>query len=189
MDTNPLPRAATAFVAAALLLGSLVPDTAHARRGGLVGAMIGGAAGHGAAAATGRKTYDERTLRPEQLKACLVSANEIDAAGEALDADRASIEQRRAALRDADEALRADAGRPPAQRASREPIDARRRALQAQGKALNGDIETFNAKLAAVRPQQQAFATGCAGKRFYPSDLAGVAPSLPFDVAAYTARR
>lgn len=183
LRTNPaLDRAATAAVA--VLLG-LSAATADARPGSLVGALVGGAAAPVSAALGGRRSYDANTLRPEQLRLCLVSAHEIDEGGGRLDADRTSIERRATELHAAFDSLRADAARPGAKRAA---IEQRSKALVQAEQALKVDIDAYNGALQALRARQQTFRTGCVGKRYHRADVVDLAPSLPFDVAAYTKR-
>ena len=142
----------------------------------------------------GKKTYDQDTLKPEELKECIVVAHRYDdrEAHRPFDADE--ITRTREELKKEGEQIKAaiDA-------AQKEPVS------EEQAKKLNQRSSDYNAKLdefnlrvntanlnaktynGAQKQDFAAFNDQCAGKRFYKSDLEAVRPTLEFDISGILA--
>ena len=166
---------------------------AAAQKRGLVGALLG--AGAGAAAASSRsgpepaKTYGPSDLRPEALKTCLVTAYKLDESEEemgksskALDSEAEGIKKNRAALE-------RDSKKDFPDQAQVDKFNARVDAHKVKVAAYNKKINDYEARRVARGKDVDTFNKGCAGKRYYTSDLASIQSSLPFDPAKYAAKK
>lgn len=167
---------------------------AHAQKKGLLGALLGAGAtaARGASApssSSAPKTYDAKTLRPEALKACLVSAHDIDESEPKRAAEKKRLEGERAWLDKEEAALVASAKKPAESQADLERHKRRVEAWKKRLGAFNKAVDAYNAVLARDKSALAAFNADCAGKSYYSSDLAAIEKDLPFSTAGHVAKK
>lgn len=180
------PVRAVALLAALLIAANAVP--AYAQKKGLVGALLGAGAG-AAKASSGKKSYGPDTLKPEALKSCLIAAHDLDEGEPKRTAEKKKLEAESAWLDKEEGSLKASAKKPAVDQAE---VDRHRARVDAYKKRLavyNKSVDEYNATLDKDKAARTRFNSGCAGKSYYPSDLATIQPQLPFSTAEYTTRK
>ena len=179
---------------ALLLVASVFsPPSAEAQKRGLVGALLGaGATAVSTGALSGSeaaKTYGPNDLRPEVLTTCMISAYRLDESEAALDKVAVGLEKESASIDKEQAALARDGKREFTEQADVDKYNAHARAQKARVAAYNAKIESYNERRVARKKGTEAFNGQCAGKRYYPSDLAAIQGQLPFDPAKYSAKK
>lgn len=135
---------------------------------GVFGTMIGVAPAPG-----GERKYDAATLRPADLKSCLVDAYSIDKADELFDAERPRV------AKDRDELDRlAEAAK------DKRPGDPAKVELRAKAREHNAHVASLNARVAYAQEARDRFSKQCKGRRYYLPDLQAVRNELPTEIAA-----
>jgi hypothetical protein len=172
---------------AALVAAGLVSANASA---GLLEKLLAPAIGVKAGFSEGKKTYDEDTLKPDELMNCIIKAHDIDSRTGQTPEESAALQKERAALNEEGKALIAKI-----EKTKDEPLDDNGAArLNAEKEAYVEKQKAFNARAGDVNSQAQArdkamradinnFIDTCSGRRFFNSDLAAVRPKLPFDIS------
>jgi hypothetical protein len=169
-----MARLLTVPLAAATIL--FLSGVAEARKGGFLSGLAGGAArsaAKGGGGASAVKSYDENTLRPDALEACVRQARSMDERADGIDKRRAAVdaEEQRIAKRKAEiEQERAAAKNNAAIRRVNASIEAYNKELQAYRdltKGFNDEVQAHNAVVADYRGK-------CSGKRYYQSDMDAV---------------
>jgi hypothetical protein len=192
-NTKPSPkpdihavRLSSRFAAAALLIAGLASANAGA---GVLEKLLAPAVGTKPGFSEGKKTYDEDTLKPDELKTCIINAHDIDERAATQAADSAALTKERDQLLQFGATVKAAVE------------ESKKRSLTPEESAkLNADIATYqkqetdfnahareaNSKGPEYAKQRNAaidaFSDLCNGKHFYKSDLNAVRPSLPFDI-------
>ena len=124
-------------------------------------------------AAGGERKYDPLTLKPADLKGCLVDAYSIDVADGLFEAMRPKIEEERAELVRLRDAAR---GKPTGQSAAAETE------LRAKAQVFNAKVAALNARVAYVQDARDRFSKLCKGMRYYSDDFTAVWRQLPVEV-------
>jgi len=150
-----------------VLAGVLVAGAAQA---GVFGTMTGASAPPSA-----ERRYDAVTIKPEDLKSCLVDAYSIDVADALFEAERPRIEEERAELQRLREAAR---GKPTTAGAASEAQ------LRAKAQVFNARVAALNSRVAYAQDARDRFSKACKGRKYYFEDLAAVRGALPAEIAA-----
>jgi hypothetical protein len=142
----------------------------------------------------GKKTYDEDTLKPEELKECILIAHRYDDREAHRPFDPDEITKAREELKKEGDQIKAaiDAANDPKRQEplSKEEADK----LNKRSTEYNAKLDEFNVRVntanlnaktynGAQKQDCAAFNDQCAGKRFYKSDLEAVRPTLEFDIS------
>jgi len=172
----------------AALCVAAIAAPAHAQKRGLVGALLGAGAG-AAKASAGKKSYGPDTLKPEELKTCLVAAHDLDEGEPKRAAEKKKLDAESAWIDREEASLKADAKKPAADQSEVDRHKARVDAYRKRLAAHNKSVASYNATLDKDKAARTTFNTGCAGKSYYPSDLAAIQPQLPFSTAEYTTKK
>jgi hypothetical protein len=142
----------------------------------------------------GKKTYDEDTLKPDELKECINIAHRYDDREAHRPFDAEEITKTREELKKEGEQIKAaiDA-------AQKEPVsEEQAKKLNQRSSEYNAKLDEFNTRVntanlnaktynGAQKQDFSAFNDQCAGKRFYKSDLETVRPTLEFDISGILA--
>jgi hypothetical protein len=143
----------------------LAPDSAQAS---VLEHMTGASAPPGT-----ERRYDVVTLRPADLKSCLVDAYSIDTSDALFEAARPKVEEEREELKKLREEAR---GKPSTEAAA---ADAQ---LRVRAQAFNARIAALNSQVAYAQEARDRFSRNCKGRRYYFDDLARVRNELPVEV-------
>ena len=154
-----------AFATSALAAILVVAGGAHA---GVLSTMTGAAAEPNA-----ERKYDTLTLKPADLKSCVVDAYSIDVSDALFDAERPKVEEERAELHRLREAAR---GKPSNASAASEAE------LRQKAQAFNARIAALNSRVAYAQDARDRFSRVCKGRRYYFDDLASVRRQLPREI-------
>jgi hypothetical protein len=187
----PVVRAAHVRPALAIVLflsASLVNFNAGA---GILDKLLAPAVGTKPGFSEGKKTYDEDTLKPEELKVCVINAHDIDERAAVLAADSAAITKEREQLLQFGTTVKAAVEESKKKSLTPEEtakLKADVAAYQKQEADFNTHAREANSKGQEYTKQRNAaidaFSDACSGKHFYKSDLNAIRPSLPFDITA-----
>ena len=157
---------------------------------GLLEKLLAPAVGTKPGFSEGKKTYDEDTLKPDELMTCVIKAHDIDERDahkpkdiEALAAERDTLNASAVQLKkDIDAAKESPVTEEQAKKLNERIAD-----YKAQEAAFNERSKTANINAKGFSQAQAAdvnvFRDLCAGRRFYKSDLETVRPKLPFDIS------
>jgi hypothetical protein len=161
---------------------------------GLLEKLLAPAIGVKAGFSEGKKTYNEDTLKPDELMDCIIKAHDIDARSGESPEDTASIEKERVQLNEEGKALIAEIEKTkdvPLDDTGAAKLNAKKAAYVEKQQAFNARAGDVNAKALArdkaVRTEVNNFIDTCSGRRFFNSDLAAVRPKLPFDISGILA--
>jgi len=146
-------------------LALLAPAPAAA---GVLSTMTGASAPAGA-----ERRYDTVTLRPADLKSCLVDVYSIDVADALFDSQRPAVEQEREELRK----LRDAAGAKPSTETAAVAAE-----LRARAQAFNARVAMLNSRVAYAQEARDRFSRNCKGRRYYFEDLHLVRDELPREI-------
>ncbi len=124
-------------------------------------------------AAGGERKYDPLTLKPGDLKGCLVDAYSIDTADELFEGERPRVEQERDGLRKLRDAV---AGKPSTDKAAAETE------LRARSTAFNERIAALNSRVAYAQDARDRFSRVCKGMRYYSDDFTAARRQLPVEI-------
>lgn len=149
------------------LATTLVAGAAHA---GVFGTMTGTSAPAGA-----QRKYDVMTLKPVDLKSCVVDAYSIDVADALFETQRPKVEEDRAELERLREAAR---GKPTNASAAAETE------LRMKAQAFNARVAALNSRVAYAQDARDRFSRTCKGRKYYFQDLAAMQGELPPEIAA-----
>ena len=128
----------------------------------------------GASAPPGaERRYDVVTLRPADLKSCLVDAYSIDTSDALFDAMRPKLEEEREELKKLRDEAR---GKPSTETAAAEAK------LKARAQAFNAKVAALNSEVAYAQEARDRFSRNCKGRRYYFEDLSQVRNELPVEV-------
>ena len=138
----------------------------------------------------GKKTYDEDTLKPEELKECIVIAHRYDDREAHRPFDPDEITKARDDLKKEGDQIKAEI-----EAAQKNPVsEEQAKKLNQRSTEYNVKLDEFNLRVntanlnaktynGAQKQDFTAFNNECAGKRFYKSDLETVRPTLDFDIS------
>jgi hypothetical protein len=182
--------AARALPALALLACCLASANASA---GLLDKLLAPVSGPAPAGfSEGKKVYNEDTFKPEELKACIIKARELDqAVSQQTPEEVAALEKERQALsaeaKELAAAAEASKDNPlPEDQAAK--LNERIKVYGERQKAFNEKINAVNSKAVdkskSLVAQRNDFIDNCSGRRIYRSDLEAIRPSLPFDISS-----
>lgn len=152
-----------ALAAAALALAALPAGA------GVFSTMTGASAPPGGA----ERKYDVATLRPEDLRSCLVDAYTIDTTDALFELQRPKVEEEREELKKLRDAAR---GKPTGEAAAADTE------LRARAQAFNARIAMLNSQVAYAQETRERFSRNCKGRRYYFEDLTVVRDRLPVEV-------
>ena len=155
-------RILAAAVCSAALLAS------GAAQAGVFGTMTGASAPPGA-----ERKYDALTMKPVELKSCLVDAYSIDTTDGLFEMMRPKIEQERAELERLREAAR---GKPTTASAASEAE------LRAKAQMFNAKVAALNGEVAYATDARDRFSKTCKGRKYYFDDLRAVRDELPAEI-------
>jgi hypothetical protein len=170
------------------LVGTSEANAQSRRGGGLVRALFGAgvaALGKSGSAKPSEKDYGERTLRPSQLKSCLVTAHRLDLLVAELDSDAAKFDSENESI-----------GRTKAEleRASRIPAisqleidDFNRRVdrFNTHVRTQKYAVEIYNHRVNANSREIDNWNGNCVDRRFFMFDLDSMKADLPFNISQY----
>jgi len=151
------------------MLAAALTFAASPAMAGVLSTMTGTPAPQGGA----ERKYDIATLRPEDLKSCLVDVYSIDAADAVFDEARPRLEQEREELKKLRDVAR---GKPSSDAAA---ADAE---LRSRTQAFNAHVGTLNSRVAYAQEARDRFSRNCKGRRYYVEDLIAVRNRLPAEV-------
>jgi hypothetical protein len=161
-----------------------------AANAGMLEKLLAPAVGTKPGFSEGKKTYDEDTLKPEELMECVIKAHDIDERDLHKPKDVDQLAKERDQLNETATKLKADI-----EAAKNAPI------VEEQAKKLNERIADYKAKEADFNERSRtaninvtgfskaqnadinSFRDVCAGRRFFKSDLESIRPKLPFDIS------
>jgi hypothetical protein len=149
----------------------MVAGVAHA---GVLGTMTGASTPPAA-----ERKYDAFTMKPADLKSCIVDAYSIDAADALFEMERPKVEEERAELARLRDAAR---GKPTNASASAETE------LRAKAQAFNARIAALNSRVAYAQDARDRFSKTCKGRKYYFEDLSALRDDLPAEVRAIIPR-
>ena len=141
---------------------------AGAAQAGVFSTMTGAAAPQG-----GERKYDALTMKPAELKSCVVDAYSIDIADALFEAQRPQVEEERAELHRLREAAR---GKPTSASAASETE------LRAKAQVFNAKVAALNSRVAYAQEARDRFSKVCKGRKYYFDDLASVRRQLPVEI-------
>lgn len=147
---------------------------AAAQAAGVFATMTGASAPPSA-----ERKYDALTLRPVDLKSCLVDAYSIDTSDALFDMERPKIEGARAELHRLRESAR---GKPTRESAAAEAQ------LRAKAQAFNARVAMLNGRVAYAQDARDRFSKACKGRKYYFEDLASIRNDLPAEIGAILAK-
>jgi len=146
-----------------------VAATISGAKAGLLDSMFGTAARAAAnSSAGGKKVYREKTLRPGELKNCILDAYKIDNMNLEIEGDVGPLDKERAELNAAKQRLR---GKPETDKGV---ID-----YHAKVKAFNERLDSIKTKVAAEKTLHDRFTANCNEKVFFQSDVKAVLSEMP----------
>jgi hypothetical protein len=119
------------------------------------------------------RKYDPLTLKPAELKSCLVDAYSIDAADALFEAERPRVEEEREELKKLREASLAKPS------SSTVAADAE---LRERSRAFNTKIASLNSRVAYAQDARDRFSKHCKGRRYYADDFTMARRALPVEV-------
>ena len=152
-------------VTVALAAAFLAAGAAHA---GVFGTMTGASAPAGA-----ERKYDAVTMKPAELKSCVVDAYSIDTTDALFEMMRPKIEEERAELQRLREAAQ---GKPTSASAASEAE------LRAKAQVFNAKVAALNGQVAYASEARERFSKTCKGRRYYFEDLSAVRGELPAEI-------
>jgi hypothetical protein len=129
---------------------------------------------------TGERKYDAMTLKPIDVKSCIVDAYSIDVADALFEAMRPQVEQEREELRKLGEAAR---GKPTSASAAAETQ------LRMKAQAFNAKVAALNARVAYAQDARDRFSRVCKGRKYYVEDLDSVRGDLPREIREIVPKR
>jgi hypothetical protein len=198
ISSTPTPRHAlrqpalrTVFGASLFLAAGFASFDASA---GYLDKLLAPAVGTKPGFSEGKKTYDEDTLKPEELKTCVIKAHDIDERAEQKTGDTENLAKQKeelsvlaTSIKEAIEAAKKDA----ISEEQAKKLNDRVAEYKAKEAAFNAAVDAANSRSKAHAAAQNAdleqFRDLCAGRRFYKSDLESVRPTLPFDISGILA--
>ena len=145
-----------------------VAFAAVAAHAGVFGTMTGAAAPPGA-----ERKYDAATIKPADLKSCIVDAYSIDTTDALFEMMRPKIEEERAELHRLREAAR---GKPTTESAAAETE------LRAKAQVFNAKVAALNGQVAYAQEARDRFSKSCKGRKYYFEDLRAVRGELPVEI-------
>jgi hypothetical protein len=137
---------------------------------GVFGTMTGASAPPSA-----DRKYDAATLRPADLKSCLVDAYSIDVADALFEAERPTVELEREELKKLQEAT---AGKPTGASAAASTE------LRMKAQKFNARVAALNSRVAYAQEARDRFSKTCKGRKYYFEDVAAVRGELPPEIAS-----
>jgi hypothetical protein len=159
------------FCNSLLAMGLLAAGTVHA---GVLGTMTGAPV-----APNAERKYDAITLKPMDLKSCVVDAYSIDTADALFEMERPRMEETRAELERLRETAR---GKPTNASAAAETE------LRAKAQAFNARIAALNSRVAYAQDARDRFSKTCKGRKYYFEDLSALRDDLPSEIRAIIPR-
>ena len=141
---------------------------AGAAQAGVFATMTGTSAAEGA-----ERKYDTLTMKPAELKSCVVDAYSIDVADALFEAQRPQVEEERAELHRLREAAR---GKPTTGSAASETE------LRAKAQLFNAKVAALNSRVAYAQDARDRFSRTCKGRKYYFDDLRAVRRELPVEI-------
>jgi hypothetical protein len=151
-----------------LLLIAAALAAAASAQAGVLSTMTGAKAPPG-----DERKYDPLTLKPAELKSCLVDAYSIDVADALFEAERPRVEEEREELKKLREASLAK----PSSSAVAADTE-----LRLKSRAFNAKIAALNSRVAYAQDARDRFSRTCKGRRYFFEDLAAVRRELPVEV-------
>ena len=148
-----------------ILAAAVFAASAHA---GVFGTMTGASA-----PPSGERKYDAMTLKPDDLKSCIVDAYSIDFTDALFEMQRPKIEEERAELQRLREAAR---GKPTSESAAAETQ------LRAKAQMFNAKIAALNSNVAYAQDARDRFSKACKGRKYFFEDLTGLRDQLPAEI-------
>lgn len=139
-----------------------------AAQAGVFGTMTGASAPPG-----GELRYDAVTMKPAELKSCVVDAYTIDTTDGVFEAMRPKIEEERAELQRLRELAR---GKPTTASAASE------NELRAKAQMFNAKVAALNGQVAYAQEARERFSKACKGRKYYFEDLRAVRGELPAEI-------
>ena len=156
---------------------------------GILDKLLAPAVGTKEGFSEGKKTYDEDTLKPEELKSCVIKAHDLDAGSATWASQTAALNKERDELNQMSAAIMAtieDSKKHPLPQDEMDKLKADTADYKEKEAIFNRHVRESNAKAKDFAKEHNAaidaFSDACAGKRFYKSDLNTVRPNLPFDI-------
>ena len=125
------------------------------------------------APADGQRKYDVMTLKPADLKSCLVDAYSIDVADALFEAERPKLDEARAELNKLKEAA---SGKPTSASAGAETE------LRAKAQVFNARVAALNSRVAYAQDARDRFSRVCKERSYYVDDMRSVWNQLPVEV-------
>ncbi len=173
--------------AAAIVAAGLASADASA---GLLDKLLAPAVGTKPGYSEGKKTYDEDTLKPDELSKCVITAHDFDQRTAHNPVDTEALEKERAQLSKTGQELKAAAEASAKEPLPKEEADKLKARIADYQKAA----DDFNTRKNAALLDDKAYRTAknkllaeyqdfCVGKRFWKSDLEIIRPNLPFDIS------
>jgi hypothetical protein len=184
------PALRTLFGTALFLSAGLATVDASA---GYLDKLLAPAVGTKPGFSEGKKTYDEDTLKPEELRTCVITTHDIDErAAQAADTEelakqKAELNTMAVSIKESIDAAKKD----PISEEQAKKLNDRVADYRAREAAFNANVDAANTRAKAHTAAQNAdlekFRNLCAGRHFYKSDLESIRPSLPFDISGILA--
>ena len=185
----PLLRLQPRVMVCAAIFVTGITASANAAAG-LLEKLLAPAVGTKPGFSEGKKTYDEDTLKPEDLTKCVVTAHDYDERVAHKPTEVEELGKMREELNKTAAGLKTDieaSQKNPVTEEQAEKLNARIAAYKAKEAEFNkrSDAANLNAKAynKAVAEGLDTFRDLCAGRRFYKSDLEVIRPQLPFDIS------
>ena len=123
--------------------------------------------------AGGDRRYDPMTLKPADLKSCLVDAYSIDASDAIFEAERPKLEVEREELKRLRDLAR---GNPTNASAAAETE------LRAKAQVFNAKVAALNGRVAYAQDARDRFSRVCKDRKYYFDDMRAVRNELPVEV-------
>jgi len=126
-----------------------------------------------APAAGGERRYDAMTLKPVDLKSCLVDAYSIDSSDAIFEAERPKLEQEREELKRLRDAARGN----PTNASAAAEVE-----LRAKAQVFNAKVAALNGRVAYAQDARDRFSRVCKDRKYYFDDMRAVRGELPVEV-------
>lgn len=124
------------------------------------------------------KIYDETVLKPDALRACLVTAREIDVSGVVLDRERTAIDEIDKEIDETGQSLKNESEGKFFEQRKVDAFNARVDTYNARVEERIQRVRAYNIAIEDYMKLADKFEGTCNGKSYYPSDLAAVTPQL-----------
>lgn len=174
-------KAVSLFVLVQLCMLAVLPETADARRGGFLSALLGAGRAVDAAASAARRTtksYGSNMLSPTQLEGCVLRAQALDDNKYALELDASSLTSESKTLEVIQSKM--DVERTQLHRASPAAVDQ----FNARINAFNKRLDEYRSNVSAYRADEhnlnyevRSYNLNCA-KAYYVDDMEAIKAKL-----------